>query len=113
MTDRLTTTDLIEAVATDLGMRPAEVHAVITATFNTIMRANASGRAVAVTNFGTWLPYGVKAHTGRNPSTGEPVQLDAHQRVRFRVSPTFRSAVRDKTPQPSIRKAPQGAKTGT
>lgn len=113
MTDRLNTTGLIKEVAADVGMSQAEVRVVVTATFNAIMRANASGHAVAVTNFGTWLPHGVKAHTGRNPSTGGPVQVDAHQRVRFRVSPTFRSAVRDKTPQPSIRKAPQGATTGT
>lgn len=108
ITNRLTTTTLIETVAADLGISKADAHEMVMVTFDAIARANASGHDVAVTNFGTFRSYKVKARQARNPQNGDIVTVPAHQKVGFRVSPTLADAVQRRDRGASIRKAPKG-----
>ncbi|GAB2714721.1 HU family DNA-binding protein [Streptomyces bullii] len=110
ITEPLNTTKLIETVAADLGIPPAQVHETVMTVFDVITRAAASGHKVAVTNFGTWLPYRRKARKARNPQTGETFKAASYQAVRFRVSPTLADAVRRRlSASASIRKLPKGS----
>lgn len=109
ITERLSTTKLIAVVAADLGTSPDVVRDTITATFDAIARAGASGHDVAITNFGTWRSYRTRKWIRRNPQTGQPVPVPAHQAVRFRVSPHLADAVRRRDRKASIRKAPKGS----
>ncbi|MFB7596930.1 HU family DNA-binding protein [Streptomyces sp. NPDC056160] len=111
VTERLTTTKLINVVADDLGILPEQARAAVMATFDAITRATAGGHDVAITNFGTWISHRVRARKARNPRTGEPVKVRAHQTVRFRVSPALADAVRRRDRKASIRKAPKGSRT--
>ncbi|MFF0597851.1 HU family DNA-binding protein [Streptomyces antibioticus] len=110
ITQRLTTTTLIEVVAADLDTTPAQVRDTIIATFDAIARAAVAGHDVSVTNFGTWFAYRTAARQARNPQNGEPVPMPAHNKTRFRVSPHLAAAVRRGDRTVTIRKAPQGAK---
>ncbi|MEU7403840.1 HU family DNA-binding protein [Streptomyces sp. NPDC044948] len=110
ITRPLTTTTLIETVASDLGVQPADVHDTVMATFDVIARAAASGHKVAITNFGTFRPYRVGARTVRDPRTGDTWQDGAHQKVGFRVSPSLADAVRRRlAASATIRKLPKGS----
>ncbi|MFE2469772.1 HU family DNA-binding protein [Streptomyces mirabilis] len=109
ITKPLTTTSLIATVAADVDKPAAEVHEVLMAAFDVIARATASGHKVAITNFGTWFPYRVKRHTNRNPQTGEPVIVEAHQAVKFRPSDRLVELVRKRDRRASIRKLPKGS----
>ncbi|MFJ2719422.1 HU family DNA-binding protein [Streptomyces sp. NPDC087437] len=111
ITERLTTTKLIDVVAADLDIPTAEAREAVMATFGAIARAAASGHDVAITNFGTWRSYRVKRRTSRNPQNGEPVIVPAHQKVSFRVGPALADAVRRRDRKASIGKAPKGTKT--
>ncbi|MFD1656949.1 HU family DNA-binding protein [Streptomyces caeni] len=108
ITERLTTTTLIDVVAADLGIPTDQARAAVTATFDAIARATASGHDVAVTNFGTWISYRTKQRKARDPRNGEQVMVAAHQKVRFRVSPHLADAVRRRDRKASVRKAPSG-----
>jgi nucleoid DNA-binding protein len=110
ITERLTTTKLIDVVAADLGITPKQAHETVTVVFDAIARAAASGHDVAVTNFGTWLSSPTKPRTVRNPQTGNPVTVPACQKVRFRVSPHLADAVRRGDGTVTIRKAPKGSR---
>ncbi|MEU8907023.1 HU family DNA-binding protein [Streptomyces mirabilis] len=109
ITKPLTTTSLIDVVAADVDKPAAEVHEVVMATFDAIARATASGHKVAVTNFGTWFPYRAKRRRSRNPQTGEPVMVAAHQALRFRTSDRLVELVRKRDRRASIRKLPKGS----
>jgi nucleoid DNA-binding protein len=110
ITQSLTTTTLIETVARDLDVKPSDVHDTVMATFDVIARATAGGHNVAITNFGTFRSYRVAARPVRNPQTGETQTAPAHQRVRFRVSPSLAAAVRRRlTASATIRKLPKGS----
>lgn len=111
-TSRLNTMALAEAVATELGIPHTDGRAVVQAVFDVIARAVAGGNPVAVTNFGTFLPVDQPARVRRNPQNGLPVEVPAHQDVRFRVSPGLRTAVRTADPvRVTIRKAPKTVRT--
>ncbi|MET7776270.1 HU family DNA-binding protein [Streptomyces mirabilis] len=109
ITKPLTTTSLIDVVAADVDMPTDQVHEVVMATFNVIARATASGHKVAVTNFGTWVPYRAKRRMSRNPQNGQPVTVAAHQAVRFRTSDRLAELVRNRDRRASIRKLPKGS----
>ena len=43
--------------------------------------------------FGTWTVRNRKARKGRNPQTGETIQISASKTVGFRPSPTFKDTL--------------------
>ncbi|WP_435251674.1 HU family DNA-binding protein [Streptomyces tendae] len=110
ITQPLNTTSLIEVVASDLEVRPADVHDTVIATFDAIARAAASGHNVAITNFGTFRSYRTGARPVRNPVTGDTRKDPAHQGLRFKVSPALADAVRRRlSASATIRKLPKGS----
>ncbi|MFI6248991.1 HU family DNA-binding protein [Streptomyces sp. NPDC051016] len=110
ITERLTTTSLIEVVAADLGAKPAEVRETVMATFDAMARCVASGHDVAVTNFITLRSHPVPRHAARNPQTNQAVTVPTHRVVRLRVSDHLADAVRRRVRTVTIRKAPKGSK---
>lgn len=54
-----------------------------------IQESVAEGNSVRFTGFGSWELVHKPARTARNPGTGEPVDVEATVKVRFKVSPNF------------------------
>lgn len=52
-----------------------------------------AGRSVTIPGFGTFEVHIAAARTGRNPSTGEPIQIPAHRRVVFRSGKGLKARV--------------------
>lgn len=50
-------------------------------------------RNVTIAGFGTFEVKDRKARTGRNPLTGEPIQIGAGRRVGFRMGKALRESV--------------------
>ncbi len=86
-------TELTEAVAgaTDLPKASAgrAVDAVIDAITNTLK----SGDQVSVTGFGTFLVRERGARTGRNPRTGEVMEIKASKVPSFKAGKALKDAV--------------------
>jgi DNA-binding protein HU-beta len=51
------------------------------------------GDKVTIPGFGAWSRTERAARTGRNPRTGEPVQIAASKGVKFSAGASFKSAV--------------------
>ena len=49
--------------------------------------------SVTLSGFGTFEVKPRKARTGRNPQTGEPIEISAGRRVGFRVGKALRESV--------------------
>ena len=77
--------DLIRAVARVLTTKGEAAKAVETA-FETIRQALREGDKVVVSNFGTFRVKGRQARVGRNPKTGESVEVPPRRGVRFKAS---------------------------
>ena len=78
----MTKRDLIEKLTGQNGLSQREAEQIVSAVFDAMTEALASGDRVEIRGFGSFLVRERKAREGRNPRTGEPVQIQA-KRVPF------------------------------
>ena len=70
--------------------------------FDVIMRRVAAGERVQILGFGTFDSVGRAARVGRNPRTGEAIQVPAGVSPRFHAGQKFRAQVTDASPVPAV-----------
>ena len=85
--------DLIAAVADATDISRAKAGEVVDAVFNTITDAMKKKDEVRLVGFGTFATATRKATTGRNPRTGEEIQIPEGTTVRFKVGKALKGAV--------------------
>lgn len=90
----LTKSALAHAVAKDSGLTIVKANEVIGSILSNLEKALADGDDVRLTGFGSFKVKETKARTGRNPSTGEPIDVPASRRVSFSAGSNLTSAVR-------------------
>jgi DNA-binding protein HU-beta len=85
---------LVEAVMKETGMetKVAAAHAV-EAVFDTIVKTLGRGEEVAIAGFGTFRVAKRAAREGRNPKTGEKIQIKASIKPKFRAGKLLKEAV--------------------
>ncbi len=72
--------DLIQTVwLANQGVNKTQVKAVIECALATIEEMVKAGKTVSLREFATFKPVDRPARTGRNPATGEPVQIPARK----------------------------------
>jgi len=86
---------LVDAVmkATNIGTKKQSQEAV-EALFDTIMKSLSRGEEVAITGFGTFRVVKRAARQGRNPKTGETIQIAASVKPKFRAGKLLKEAVK-------------------
>ena len=85
--------ELIGAVASSAGISKTQASESVEAVFGTISGELASGGEVRLVGFGTFMVANRKATTGRNPRTGESIQIPASKRPKFTVGKALKDAV--------------------
>jgi DNA-binding protein HU-beta len=93
MTKALNKQDLISAVAEAADLPKVKTADVIEAVLATIERALKDKQEVRLVGFGTFAPATRKAAKGRNPRTGEEIDIPASTSVRFKPGKTLKDAV--------------------
>jgi len=71
----------------------AQAHRVVEALFDTITKTMGRGEDVAITGFGTFRVAKRAAREGRNPKTGEKIQIAASVKPKFRAGKSLKEAV--------------------
>jgi nucleoid DNA-binding protein len=84
---------LIEAVASELGDSKASASRAVEAVISSITTGLKQDEAVTIVGFGTFSKKQRSARTGRNPSTGEPMQIKASTTVGFKPSQNLKGTV--------------------
>jgi len=74
-------------------MKKSGVYDILKASFDVMKQAIASGEDVSIPGFGKYKVSTRKARKGRNPRTGEAINIGAKQVVRFAPSSVLREAV--------------------
>lgn len=85
--------ELIDKVAEGSGLTKSDAERAVTAFTEAIIGSVKAGEKVAILGFGTFNPKSRAARTGRNPRTGEPVQIPASKSVGFTVGSGFKDAL--------------------
>ena len=86
-------TELIAAAAERSGMTKKDTEQVITAAFDIIIAQLQKGEKVQISGFGTFEMKERKERVGRNPHTGEAVQIPASKVPAFKVSSTLKEKI--------------------
>jgi DNA-binding protein HU-beta len=86
--------ELTTRVAQRTGMPKSQAAKAVNAVVDTISDALAKKEGVSITGFGSWRVTETKARQGRNPRTGQAINIPAGNRVSFRPGSTLASGVR-------------------
>ncbi|MDR5740156.1 HU family DNA-binding protein [Caballeronia sp. LZ016] len=85
--------ELIDAVASESGTSKVAAEEIINAVLETISKAVAAGDAVQLIGFGSFGTAERAARTGRNPQTGEAIEIAAAKTAKFTAGKSFKDAV--------------------
>ena len=86
-------TDLVEVVALKTEMSKKDSEKAVKAVFEAITEALAAGDDVKITGFGGFEVKDRAARTGRNPKTGEAVEIAASKYVAFSAGSDLKAKV--------------------
>ena len=84
---------LKDAVADAAGLSGADAERALDAVIDAITKTVAGGDKVTIAGFGTFEPRERSARTGRNPQTGEEIQIAATTVPGFKAGAAFKQAV--------------------
>jgi len=84
---------LVAHVAEELRTSRLGAARLVDAVVAGVLKGLREDRSVTIAGFGTFEVKERKARTGRNPHTGEPIQIAAGRRVGFRMGKALRESV--------------------
>ena len=85
--------DLIAQVSDSTGVSRSDATRLIEATLDAITAALKSGDEVRLVGFGTFAVSQRAATTGRNPRTGQEIQIPAVKQPKFKAGKQLKDAV--------------------
>ncbi len=85
--------ELISAIADKSGLTQADAGKVLTAFFDSVTETLTKGDDVQIIGFGGFSVSERAARTGRNPQTGETIQIAAAKTLKFKPGKGLKDAV--------------------
>lgn len=85
--------ELTEAVASSADLSKAAAAKVVDSVIEAVINSLKSGEQVAIAGFGTFLVRERSARTGRNPRTGELMEIKASKVPSFKAGKALKDAV--------------------
>ena len=86
----MTKADLIESLAMKLDLPKGQAERAVNMVFDDIEQALRNGDKVNISGFGTFAVSSRKARSGRNPKTGETIQIPASKSAKFKAGKTLK-----------------------
>ena len=89
----LTKIDIIESVIDKLGITKKDAARIVETVFEIMKEQIAGGKTVKISGYGSFLVKDKKARRGRNPHTGDEIEISARKVLTFKSSPVLRKAL--------------------
>ena len=90
----MTKNQLIEKVAKKANLTKSAAHDAVNQTFNLIRDSLVRGEKVIITGFGTFLIRSRAARRGRNPQTGETIQIPSKKLPAFTAGKSIKRLIK-------------------
>ena len=81
----MTKAELIDSVANKAALPKQKAEEIVNGLFDDIVGALKTGDKVNISGFGTFSVSERKARTGRNPKTGETIQIASSRAAKFKA----------------------------
>ena len=104
----MTKRDLVMAVAERIGFTQNEVSNVVQATLDAVTDCLAQGQRLEIRNFGVFEVKKRDARAGRNPRTGQEVQIGEKRVASFKPGKALKEYVDGTGPKPAFSDTPSG-----
>lgn len=105
----MTKADIIEALHQKIGFSKKEAADLVELVFDSIKETLAHGQKIKISGFGNFVVREKRARVGRNPQTGESIEISARRVLTFRPSQVLRAEVNAALEGKPI---PEGARPG-
>ncbi len=89
----MTKAELVVKIANDTGITKAQAEKAVDGFIRTVSTALEAGDKVTLVGFGTFSVNGRAKREGRNPRTGEKIEIAASKVVRFKAGKNLDEAV--------------------
>lgn len=91
----MTKADIIESVYQQVGFSKKESAEIVEMVFDTIKQTLERGEKIKISGFGNFLVREKNARVGRNPQTGEEIEISARRVLTFRPSQVLKAAINE------------------
>jgi len=85
--------EFVKAIAEKTDFTQKDVKAVLDGFESVVTETLVAGDDIRLTGFGTYSTTSRAARTGRNPSTGESIEIPASRGVKFKAGKALKDAV--------------------
>jgi len=89
----MTKADIVEALYEKVGFSKKEAADLVELVFDTIKSTLSQGQKIKISGFGNFLVREKRSRIGRNPQTGESIEISARRVLTFRPSQVLRAEV--------------------
>ena len=89
----MTKAELIDSVANKAELPKQKAEEIVNGLFDDIVGALKNGDKVNISGFGTFSVSERKARTGRNPKTGEAIQIAASRAPKFKAGKILKESL--------------------
>ncbi len=89
----MTKADLVEAVHGKVGFSKRESADIVELVFNTMKDTLSVGEKIKISGFGNFEVRDKRARVGRNPQTGEVIEISARRVLTFKPSQVLKNAL--------------------
>lgn len=89
----MTKADLIDSLASKGDLPKQKAEEIVNGLFDDIVAALKKGDKVNISGFGTFSVSERKARTGRNPKTGETIQIASSRAAKFKAGKTLKESL--------------------
>jgi len=90
----MTKTELIDKIASGAGLSKADASRALDSTLDAVKASLKKGQKVTLVGFGTFAVTKRKARKGRNPRTGQVINIAAAKTPKFTAGKALKDAVR-------------------
>jgi DNA-binding protein HU-beta len=91
----MTKADLIEGLSNKLGLNRIDAEKAVNFVLDDIITALKQGERVNISGFGTFSVSDRNARTGRNPKTGETIEISASRSAKFKPGKQLKDSLND------------------
>ncbi len=93
----MTKKELADVIHTRIGLSKREAAEIVEFFFEAVKGKLSNGEGIKIPKFGSFRVQNRKARKGRNPATGETIEIVKRKAVVFRPSRHLRDAINKKT----------------